>query len=58
VTKADRQLAKALDFGLLYAMGAKTFREYAKSNYDLDLPLEEASAYRDAFFDAYPGLAT
>jgi DNA polymerase-1 len=57
VTKQDRQLAKALNFGLLYGMGARGFRQYAKSQYGLDLSEEEASRYRDAFFRTYPGLA-
>jgi DNA polymerase I-like protein with 3'-5' exonuclease and polymerase domains len=57
VTKQDRQLAKALNFGLLYGMGARGFRAYAKGNYGLDLTEEEAGRYRQAFFNAYPGLA-
>jgi DNA polymerase-1 len=57
VTKEDRQLAKALGFGLLYGMGAKRFRDYAKAEYDLDLTLEDAEHCRAAFFAAYPGLA-
>jgi DNA polymerase-1 len=57
VNKEQRQLAKALNFGLLFGMSAKTFRDYAKSNYDVDLTLKDATAYRDAFFKAYPGLA-
>ena len=56
VTKEHRQLAKAVNFGLLYGMGARGFRLYAKSNYDLDLTEEQARRYRDAFFRAYPGL--
>jgi DNA polymerase-1 len=56
VAKQDRQLAKALNFGLLYGMGARGFRLYAKSNYSLDLTLAEAERYRGAFFKAYPGL--
>src|SRR5262249_14172506 len=55
-TKADRQLAKAVNFGLLFGMGAKALRAYAKSNYGLDLTEQEAEAYRKAFFVAYPGL--
>ncbi len=35
VTKEARKLAKALNFGLLYGMGAKTFRVYARTNYGL-----------------------
>jgi DNA polymerase I-like protein with 3'-5' exonuclease and polymerase domains len=58
VTKEHRQLAKALNFGLLYGMGARGFRQYAKSQYGLDLTEEQAHCYRDAFFKSYPGLAT
>jgi DNA polymerase-1 len=57
VAKQDRQLAKALNFGLLYGMGAKGFRQYAKAQYGLTLTEAEASRYRDAFFSSYPGLA-
>jgi DNA polymerase I-like protein with 3'-5' exonuclease and polymerase domains len=56
VSKVDRQLAKAVNFGLLYGMGARGFRDYAKTNYGLDLTLEQAEKYRTAFFRAYPGL--
>jgi DNA polymerase-1 len=56
VSKGQRSLAKALNFGLLYGMGAKGFQEYAKKSYGLKLTLEEASRYRNAFFAAYPGL--
>jgi DNA polymerase I len=58
VSKAERQLAKAVNFGLLYGMGAKGFRIYARSQYGLTLSLGEAGRYRDAFFRAYPGLAS
>jgi DNA polymerase-1 len=56
VTKADRQLAKAVNFGLLFGLGAKGLRGYARSNYGLDLTEAEAAQYRQAFFQAYPGL--
>jgi DNA polymerase-1 len=56
VTKADRQLAKAINFGLLYGMGARGFRDYARSHYGLELTEEQAAGYRAAFFRAYPGL--
>jgi DNA polymerase I-like protein with 3'-5' exonuclease and polymerase domains len=57
VSKADRQLAKAVNFGLLFGLGAKGLRAYAKSNYGLDLTEAEAARYRAAFFKVYPGLA-
>lgn len=56
VTKAQRSLAKALNFGLLYGMGAAGFQQYAKRSYGLQLTLDEARRYRNAFFMAYPGL--
>jgi DNA polymerase-1 len=57
VTEEQRQAAKAVNFGLLYAMGAKTLREYAMSRYGVTLSMKEASAFRKAFFDVYPGVA-
>ena len=57
VTKADRQLAKAVNFGLLYGMGAKAFAVYAHSNYGVKLTEPQAAAYRRKFFQVYPGLA-
>jgi DNA polymerase I-like protein with 3'-5' exonuclease and polymerase domains len=57
VSKQDRQLAKALNFGLLYGMGVRGFRQYARSQYGLELSEEEARRYRAAFFKSYPGLA-
>ena len=55
-TKADRQLAKALNFGLLYGMGAKGFRDYARTQFGIALSEGEAEAFRAAFFRAYQGL--
>jgi DNA polymerase-1 len=56
VTTEQRQLAKALNFGLLYGMGARGFRQYAKAHYDVDLTDDQATRYRESFFAAYPGL--
>lgn len=56
VTREERQLAKALNFGLLYGMGADGLRVYAGSQYGVPLTDPQARAYRDAFFRAYPGL--
>jgi DNA polymerase-1 len=57
VSKQHRQLAKALNFGLLYGMGVNGLRMYAQSQYGVALTHEEARDYRQAFFTAYPGLA-
>ena len=56
VSKEQRQLAKALNFGLLYGMGARGFRQYAKARYEVDLTEEQATSYRESFFATYPGL--
>jgi DNA polymerase-1 len=56
VTKQDRQLAKAINFGLLYGMGAKSFAAYAKAKYGVELTEDQAAQYREAFFRAYAGL--
>ena len=56
ITRSDRQLAKAINFGLLYGMGAEGFRRYARAQFAIELSSEEAAAYRNAFFESYPGL--
>jgi DNA polymerase-1 len=56
VRPEDRQAAKALNFGLLYGMGAERLREYAASNYGVSLTAAEAERFRARFFDTYPGL--
>lgn len=56
ISKQDRQLAKALNFGLLYGMGAESLRSYALANYGVTLTPNEAAELRERFFRAYPGL--
>jgi DNA polymerase-1 len=56
VTKAQRQLAKAVNFGLLFGQGAAGLAKYAKTQYGVDMSLKQAERYRQAFFDTYPGL--
>ena len=55
-TTNDRQLAKALNFGLLYGMGAERLRTYAHDDYGVPLSEAEAIQFRQRFFQAYPGL--
>ena len=57
VTKEERQRAKAVNFGFLFAMGAPTFRKYAFSQYGVKVTEEEAQQIRNAFFSLYNGLA-
>jgi DNA polymerase-1 len=56
VTKADRQLAKAVNFGLLYGQYAAGLVRYAASSYGVTLELEQAEAIRKAFFRTYGAL--
>jgi DNA polymerase I len=56
VTKEQRQLAKALNFGLLYGMGAASLQTYARVDYGINLTERQAAAYRERFFRTYPGL--
>jgi DNA polymerase I len=56
VGKDERTLAKAVNFGLLYGMGAKGLQVYALKSYGIEMSLDEASLYRRRFFQTYPGL--
>jgi DNA polymerase I-like protein with 3'-5' exonuclease and polymerase domains len=57
ITAHERKLAKAVNFGFLFGMGARRFQEYARSNYGLDLSPAAAQSARDAFFATFPGIA-
>jgi len=54
--KEARTKAKAVNFGLVYGMSAKGFMVFAKTDYGVDLTLEEAEEWRDNFFRLYAGL--
>jgi DNA polymerase-1 len=57
VTPEDRQAAKAVNFGLIYAMGADGLREYARNTYGVSMTLPEAHSFIKRFFEAYCGVA-
>ena len=57
VTKEERKLAKAVNFGLIFGQGAEGLKDYAKNNYGVEMTLEEAGAYRTRFFETYRGIA-
>jgi DNA polymerase I-like protein with 3'-5' exonuclease and polymerase domains len=57
ITDHERQMAKAVNFGFLFGMGARRFRAYAKDSYGIELDEREASAAREAFFSTFPGIA-
>lgn len=57
VTKAERQTAKAVNFGLLFGLGAEGLQSYAGAEYGVELTLSQANHYRGRFFETYPALA-
>jgi DNA polymerase-1 len=56
VSSEDRKLAKAVNFGLLYGMGAKGLQSYALKSYGVEMSMDDAALYRQRFFETYPCL--
>ncbi|HIU76169.1 MAG TPA: bifunctional 3'-5' exonuclease/DNA polymerase [Candidatus Pelethocola excrementipullorum] len=56
INKEERQYAKAVNFGLIYAMGSAGLCQYALQSYGVELSLEQAEKFRKLFFEAYPGV--
>lgn len=56
ITKDERKMAKAVNFGFLYGMGPKKFRIYADEKYGVKVTEDEAKEYRNKFFRQYKGL--
>ena len=52
--KELRKKAKAINFGFLYGMWWKKFKDYARDNYGVTVTDEEAQLSREAFFELYP----
>ncbi len=57
ITKQERQAAKAVNFGLIYAMGAKGLMEYAQNTYGVSMTLQQAETFIFRFFEAYQGVS-
>lgn len=55
VTDEERQMAKAINFGLLFGLGAKKFSHYAKKSYGVDVSSQEAYDAVDIFRSTYCG---
>jgi len=53
VTSEMRKSAKAMNFGLIYGMGTRSFIKYAKTNYGVDIDPYEADEIIDKFFCLY-----
>jgi len=54
--KEYRKKAKAVNFGYLYGMWWKKFKDYARDSYGVNITDEEAEASREGFFDKYSDL--
>lgn len=54
--KEWRKKAKAVNFGLIYGMGVKKLRLYAKEKFDANLSYEEAREFKDKFFEQYSSI--
>ena len=54
--KELRKLAKAVNFGYVYGMSWRKFKDYAKDSYGIDLTDDEAQRHRERFFKLYRGL--
>tara|TARA_B100002003_G_scaffold200101_1_gene191337 strand:- start:676 stop:2601 length:1926 start_codon:yes stop_codon:yes gene_type:complete len=55
VSPEQRQAAKAVNFGMLYGMGAATLVKYAKINYGVNMTEEKGMDAINRFFEAYQG---
>lgn len=55
VTKEDRQMAKAVNFGFLFGLGAGKFSHYARKSYGVAVSAEEAHEAIQAFRTTYSG---
>lgn len=56
VTKAERQAAKAVNFGLLFGMGVELFRDYAYYTYGVKFTLDEAQDAKNFYYRTHPGI--
>lgn len=52
--KELRKKAKAVNFGFLFGMWWKKFKEYARDNYGVHVTDKQAKEAREAFFHLYP----
>jgi DNA polymerase-1 len=56
ITEEERRLAKAINFGLIYGMGAARLQSQALIKYGVSLSLADARRFRKRFFELYPGI--
>jgi DNA polymerase-1 len=56
VSKEERRLAKPINFGLIYGLGADALRRKVKADAGIALSAQDAERYRRAFFQTYPAI--
>ncbi len=55
ITKEERQMAKAINFGLIYGISPRSLMEYARNSYGVDISLKDAQQFHFKFFEIYKG---
>lgn len=55
ISRADRQLAKASNFGMMFGLGAAKFGHYAKKNYGVEVTQVEAEGQVNDWRELYAG---
>ncbi|WP_290798360.1 DNA polymerase, partial [Halomonas sp.] len=54
VSDEHRRMAKAINFGLVFGMGARSLADYARNTYGVTMTNKQAKEARDAYFESYP----
>ncbi len=52
----QRKMAKAVNFGFIYAMGSTRFIEYARDKFDVEISPSDGQAFRTSFFQNFSSL--
>ncbi len=55
ITKPERSMAKAINFGFCFGLGAKKFSHYAKKAYGVNVTLEESKDAIKTYRETYAG---
>ena len=56
VSDEHRRMAKAINFGLVFGMGAQSLADYARNTYGVTMTQKQAKIAKDAYFKSYPGV--